>query len=148
MTLTLMKNYSDHRVLHKSISAVITLQCTIYNDCDIMSPNLLLTYTSEIVNCNYAYIPDWNKYYYVSPALLLNGGRCILSLTEDVLMSHSSEIEDLFCTILRNEHGAYSLLPDSNVMIQGENAINEYSFSNPFVFYNRGSYVLQALGGS
>jgi len=148
MTLTLMKNYSDNRVLNKNVVTVVTKDCNVYNDCNIMNPVLLLLYSPEVVDCNYAYIPDWNKYYYVSPPLLINGGRCILSLSEDVLMSHADEIKSLSCTILRNEFGTYSLLPDSNVMIQGENEITEYSFSNPFQFYNRGSYVLQALGGS
>lgn len=148
MTLTLMKNYSDNRVLNKNVVTVVTKDCNVYNDCNIMNPVLLLTYSAEVVDCNYAYIPDWNKYYYVSPPLLINGGRCILSLSEDALMSHADEIKSLSCTILRNEFGTYSLLPDSNVMIQGENEITEYSFNNPFQFYNRGSYVLQALGGS
>lgn len=135
----------DHRKIVKSPTFGLTLQCAIYDKCDVLSP-IFLVEANGITGYNYA--SAFGRYYYITKIILDKGGRAYVHCEEDVLMSNASEI--LACEAwavrgaVRNK-----LLPD-NVLPQLANTttqVVEFSgdgFDTTFGGYN---YLLTVKGG-
>lgn len=147
MNVFLYRNYDESNHVNKNIEQISnSLDCNVYGNCSVETPDLLLTYTSDIANCNYAYIPEWGRYYYKKDCIVMNGNRCILSLEVDPLMSYKDGILNINCNISRCEKYKISMIPDSNVMVYGSQ-IEIVSFNEAFVWSNTHSFVLTVLGG-
>lgn len=149
MELYLFVNKSDKKVVDKNIRQLgEPLSCSVYGECSILEPDLLLTYDSarRLALCNYIYIPDFGRYYYKTDLILVSGNRCILSATVDPLMSFKNEIYGINCNIARCENYKTSMIPDSNIMLFGTET-EVVSFSSAFDWSNTHSYVLTILGG-
>jgi hypothetical protein len=87
ITVKLYVSSDDPRQLLKSVSGELSVNCDIYDNCSLFNPTLILDYKAEITTKNYAYIGDWNRYYFINDMSITNSKRIILSLTCDVLMS-------------------------------------------------------------
>lgn len=103
----------DSRELNKSINNIISVNCEIYGDNTLLSPVFLLNFNNNLLNKNYAYIPEWNKYYYiVQPLTMSKGGRCFIYCQEDVRMTYRNEILNLECYVVRNQYRCNTLIVD------------------------------------
>lgn len=71
-----------------------TYTVQIANPCNTENPVLLLD-VSGTFSYNYAYIPAWERYYFVSEPTYLNGHQFTVSGTCDVLTSNADEIKNL-----------------------------------------------------
>ena len=135
----------DPRKVSKTISGGGNYSCTIYSDCSVHNPRILLAYSSEIINYNYAQF--LGRYYWVRDAELQPGHRVVVTLEEDVLFTHAEAIRaiDKF-QIVRNEHVAQPHLVDGEYPALVTNNIKREYFSNKDVFAGQ-SYLLTVLGG-
>ena len=61
------------------------------NVIDVVNPVILVTSAAPI-NCNYAYVPDFGRYYYVTVSVI-RAGLYALSMHCDVLTSHIVDIK-------------------------------------------------------
>ena len=147
MTLILYKNKSDAKCVTKDIEQLAELECNVYGDCTILSPTMLLKYASYLAECNYAYIQEFGRYYFTGNPILMNGGRCILPMFVDVLMSHKDGINGIYCNISRCETEGITMIPDSNIGLTGYET-NILDFSGSFTQSPFYSYVLGVLGGA
>lgn len=79
--------------ISKTMSNVTEFQCTVKKSegINVMTPVILLN-TSDIVNYNYCYIPDFKRYYYIKSININNTGLWEVELNEDVLMSFKTGI--------------------------------------------------------
>lgn len=146
MTLTLMNNHDDSKKVRKNVTVVTTRECSVYGDCSLLAPTMILKYDSILSSCNYAYIEEFGRYYFMGSPVFMAGGRCLIYLTVDPLMSHSSDIEAIYCNIVRCEQSEISMIPDSDLMTIGNN-IEVLDFSEEFTESAQHSYVLAVLGG-
>lgn len=105
-TLYLGNTPDDTIVVNKTTTFTIEKTISPLDTVDTLNPYIIVDYSSSIMNCNYAKIPDFNeRYYFVRPELL-TAGRIGLTLTVDPLMSwynrgQSSGIKDITTTIVR-----------------------------------------------
>lgn len=76
-------------------------ECQIKSPSSIISPVIQLSKASSPTNFNYAYIPDWSRYYFISD-ITCGIGLWILSLRVDVLASFKNDILATSQYILRN----------------------------------------------
>lgn len=65
--------------------------CDIYDPCTITSPVIIIAGDNSVIGYNYAYIPDFNRYYFVDN-WEWREGRWFASLTVDVLASYRDVI--------------------------------------------------------
>ena len=96
---------ADPRELTKTLGdAVITCNNNIvaYEPIDYIQPRIILDYNASVENCNYVYVSDWGRYYFIRDVELVNGGKMIVHLDEDVLMTYNAEIKELPCYVLRS----------------------------------------------
>lgn len=67
---------------------------------------------------NYAYIPDFNRYYFVVDIVSVRSGLWLFKLKCDVLMSFKDDIYDLECIVARNETTYNLMLSDSKMKFE------------------------------
>lgn len=82
----LYNNSSAHNVVHKSISLIRTMQGVLKENCYMEKITMNVTYFSDYYRCNYAYIPEFHRYYYVNVALI-EGDQIRLVMKSDALSS-------------------------------------------------------------
>lgn len=103
MRATLYKNHSDERYLVKDLSSIGTYNNLVFKDDeDLVTPTFKVTDSNFSEECNYIYVQDLKRYYYVRSRRYSR--QCLfLECQVDVLMSFRNEIHDMTGIISRNE---------------------------------------------
>ena len=145
--------FDDRRKLEKSVTWFNTFDCKPYTDYNISAPNLLIVNaTGAIANNNYAYIPDYKRYYYVDSVTVGRNGIYIVQLSVDVLMSYADGIKNLSATISRQENIGINDIVDSLLPLQNRKDLAVIEFeSSEFNIANASTssynFVLNVAGG-
>lgn len=94
MEIQLFLNISEPTKLNKTLVSVTTLDGNMRNDTAISSPDILVQSDSFVGSgkANYAYIPEFGRYYYIVDATTMQSNLWMLSLKCDVLMSFRNGI--------------------------------------------------------
>ena len=143
-TVTLCKCKDDPRVVSKVTEGDISRNCTIYGDCSIHNPSILIDYFSGLEHYNYAKFSD--RWYWIEDIILKPGVRALLNLREDVLATHAREIRAISkFRVMRNETVCQPLLADGEYPVLVTNNIKREYFSNEV--FNGQYYMLTVLGG-
>ena len=85
--------------------------------CNILQPTLEIDTSTALYDYNYAYIPDFGKYYFMSPPTLTTGGKMIVQLSVDALKTYADSIRQCNATILRNERVPVNSCVDSKLPV-------------------------------
>ena len=148
VTITLYKNISDPRYLHKGLTLIADLvSCQITEDCSIVDPVIKIGLLSAYINCNYVYIPNFHRYYYVTRKTILNGEFIELTLHVDVRMSFKSQILNSKIIVDRSGSNPDPYVTDS--MVTTRDSILTYTrklANSPFTSFGSNNYVIM-IGG-
>lgn len=141
----------DKRFLDKSsyIKDMQVYNCEIYESCNVMYPIFILRYDSRIFNCNYAYVSEWNRYYYIADIRLNPAGKMIITCREDVLMSNKNAIKNLDVNVIRNQKQRNKLLVDYEYPAEIMSTLTTLKF-NRTPFNNNGddyTIIMGVIGG-
>ena len=136
--------FDDRRKLEKSVTWFNTFDCKPYTDYNISAPNLLiLNGTGAIANNNYAYIADYQRYYFVDSVTIGRNGMYIVQLSIDVLMTYRDDIMASHGLITKNrEYNPYT----GDVDVESRYTLEKHEFENGFDFTN-GDFVLVTMRG-
>lgn len=117
MVIQFFKTEDAPNVVDKTLTGEI-LKSNVHpvHPCSILQPTLEIDANTVLYSYNYAYIPDFGKYYFMSPPTLTTGGKMIVQLSVDVLTTYADSIRQCSATILRTE-GAPTLVPDDKLPI-------------------------------
>ena len=145
--------FDDKRALVKNVTWYDTFTCKPYTDYNITSPILIISnVTGAISNNYYAYIPDYNRYYFVESVSVGRSGMYVVKLDIDVLMTYSNGIKNLYCTISRQENICINDIVDTQLPLKNSKEISVIEFDNSE--FNTGSassstynFVLNVSGG-
>ena len=88
---------------------------------------LIYDLIAEILTCNYAYIKEFNRYYFVTDIISLNRNLWRINLRCDVLMSFYGGIKNLNALISRNEFTFNNYIVDDLV---------NYKFNKEIIYSN------------
>lgn len=147
LQLMLYQNSSSNSRIDKSVSHLHTYSTlTLKEPTSIQSPTIRLSASdTNVVKGNYAYIPKFDRFYYVTDVRSLPGGLWEIDLKCDVLMSFRDEIIDN--TVLFNHsEGAYNLyLNDGTLQVDSRPRVKIKRFPNGLDV--NGTYVLIMAGG-
>ena len=145
--------FDDRRKLTKNVNWAESFECKPYSDYNISSPNLLiLNGTGAIANNNYAYISDYNRYYFVDSVTVGRNGMYIVQLSIDVLMTYADGIKNINATISRQENVGINDIVDSLLPLQNRKDLAVIEFESSefnIAGANLSSYnfVLNVAGG-
>ena len=137
----------DKRKLEKNLSNIIKEKVNIfYKDAtEFIRPIIILDYDGSwnMRDCNYIYLSDKNRYYFVEKHSLQKGQKVVYELLEDVRYSHRKGIKGLTCTVARNENLKNGYLLDDSYKTYAYEQIVCKAFPNKF---NNDSIILMTVG--
>ena len=92
MNVTLCNNSSERNEINKVISNGETFICTLRSETSVSDPAILLEYNGNLSGYNYCYIPDFDRYYYITDITSVRNNLWMVKCHVDVLMSFKSAI--------------------------------------------------------
>lgn len=119
------------------------IQFVYKDDSDILKPSIILTYNENLKNCNYVYLTDKQRFYFVDNIQFLNGGKIMLMLSVDVLMSFRGQIRQITNTVDRNENLKNAYLVDETYKAYSYNQITIKNFPSGLT---EDSIILMTVG--
>ena len=151
MTIELYQNKSDAIYLNKSINYYATITGTLRDACNLLNPIILFEYSEgdkiwfdivdgdndeleddlgvfneyNILDANYCYIREFNRYYYITNITIISNKVYSLSMSVDILMSYKDKILDLDAYVSRNEFTYDSYVKDELVSYYYDKTIVE-----------------------
>ena len=104
MIFRLFQNNSDTNVVQKSITQKAELSGTLRDNCSIIDPIITVEgiAPSDLKYINYAEIPDFGRYYYVTN-IILKGKLFEVHMHIDVLNTYKDQIKPIQAVIARQE---------------------------------------------
>ena len=107
----------------------------------------MLIEANNLTGFNYAYIPIFNRYYYIENIESYRTGLWIVKMKVDVLESHKASILNLDCIIEATEnYMANDYLSESESWVTSVKAKTDIlTFSNGLL--NSGEYIIITAGG-
>lgn len=148
MNIKLCSSISEIVAINKDISIIDDVSATIKGALSVENPVLILQYKSDIQpNVNYVYIPEYNRYYFVTDIINLTGGRYEIHCKVDVLMSFKDYILNLSCIVDKqsSKDNANMYLDDGSFVVQSKEFVDTIDF--PRGFNDNGEFILITAGG-
>lgn len=146
MNIKLYKNNSNNNVLNKKITLINEYNILLKDNVDVYRP--IIKIKTELLNkCNYVFIQDFNRYYYVVNKRSINIEIIELTLECDVLMSFREQILNLKCIIDKQENInlGNKYYDDNSLISLSKEFIESYNFNNGF--NENGEFILITAGG-
>lgn len=115
----LYNNKADKRVVDKTsyITTFKSLRGNFKDEVDLLNPTF--TIESNIVpNCNYCYIEDFNRFYYIDSIKVIRNNLYFISCKVDVLMTYRIFITKSTQYVSRQENTYNELLVDNMVTFE------------------------------
>lgn len=145
MTITLSQNTSDKKRVSKDIRVLTTLEnVKLLNDFNILHPILKVsreTYANFYNSCNYCYIPDFHRFYFLRAEIESN--FVYLYCDVDVRVTYADALKKTTATVTRNEFEKNGYLHDSNYSVYAYEQIVCKMFPNSI---NQDSIILMTVG--
>lgn len=146
MDLRLYYTSDENNKINKSLSNGTILTGTMRDSSSIMSP-VVLVEGNSFNAYNYAYIPQFDRYYFIKEITNYRNNLWILTLEVDVLMSFKSSILNMHCIFIETETtGADRYLSDTRVWVNKvKDKTDILTFPNGLL--ETGEYILITAGG-
>lgn len=146
MDLRLYYTSDENNKINKSLSNGIILTGTMRDSSSIINP-VILVEGSSFSEYNYAYIPQFDRYYFIKGITNYRNNLWILEFECDVLMSFKSSILNMNCILIETEDkGADRYLADSRVWVaKVKDKTDIINFPNGLL--TNGEYILITAGG-
>lgn len=145
MDIKLYKNHSEKNKINKNLTGEVEYSGTLRDETSVINPVVLLHAENPSLY-NYAYIPQFHRYYYIRDIASVRNGLWRVSLTVDPLMSFKTDILELNVILSDTETAGVSNYYSGNqwrTLVKAKTDI--IRFSNGLL--NNGEYVLITAGG-
>lgn len=142
MELVLYKTADENSKLEKTLSEEETLVGALKDGCSVTAPSIMIQ--TNPIGYNYAYISEFERYYYIKNVTVVRKNMFLIGLQVDVLMSYKEQIKDLSGVVSRLTSG--SPYANRDVLCSVKETHRRIDFpETPFT--ENGSYILIAKGG-
>ena len=144
MNIVLYNNISENNAVDKDITQLTSLTGTLREESSIIDPVITISdIDGYIANMNYAYIPEFGRYYFITNIESVNNNLWRVSFHVDVLYTYKDEIRANYAIIQRNEREYDLKLNDGLFQTQQNPRITQYPFPSGFNHWN---FVLAIAG--
>lgn len=115
MLIDLYQFTEDPRAANKSPALIAGgVNCKPVNPFSLLSPRLILNYSSLYDSANYIYIQDYDTFYFAEK-ILLTGAELQLSCKLDVYNTY--DLVDVPAVVIRSESEGVNYVPDSKLPV-------------------------------
>lgn len=133
MTITLFSCSSEVAAVNKTLSELVSLTGTLREQSSIIDPAITVEGIDQyITQANYAYIPEFGRYYFITGLESVRNGLWRLSMHVDVLYTYREQIKANSAIIERNEIEYDLKLNDGLFQTQQNPRIAQFSFPAGF----------------
>ena len=141
MQLKLYKSLDEKNRIRKTLTEELILNGALRDKSSVIKPTILIQ--TDPLDYNYAYIPEFGRYYFINNVVAMRNKSFIIDLKCDVLMSYADEIYNLRALIDREETQSQQYVTGAFV-IDARHNTEKIVFTNPFTEKN---YILVAMKG-
>ena len=131
MEIQLYSMTSEKNRLGKSKTLITTLSGSLKNQCNILSPSIVIEYLPP-TSFNYFYIPEFSRYYFVTNITYITNSIVEISGSVDVLDSYEQQIRNNTAVIQRQESLVNFDLFDSEFKTQQNTQLQVLKFPSGF----------------
>lgn len=145
MEIRLYNNVSDNRTIRKKLLNEFSLTGTLRDSCSLLEPVINIE-SSNVLRFNYAYISDFQRYYFVKEITNMRKNIWTFELEVDPLMSFKGDILALQVVVDKQSSDKLGdeYIDDGSLVADSFTFKNVYNFSNGF--NNSGEYILITAG--
>lgn len=148
MIITLYKSPGERNLLNRSLTTVKTMSTIEATDeLSIETPTILIDRDDSIIGFDYAYIQEFNRYYFLTGLNIVNGNQFRLELTVDPLMSFRSQILASQCIAKRSTSNINPEIEDNQVVFKAAPKRINRKMSIGFSPSSSGGCYILTLGG-
>jgi len=92
--ITLYNTLDNDNVINKDLTMIYSFSLKLKKDTDIVNPTILLNdkNSMDFTECNYCYLEDFNRYYFIRDIESINNNIWRLALECDVLETYKDDI--------------------------------------------------------
>lgn len=144
MNIVLYSNSSEINAVDKNLTELTTLTGTLREQSSIIDPIITISGIDNYISqMNYAYIPQFNRYYFITNVESVRNNLWRVSFHVDVLHTYREAIRANSAIIERNENEYDLKLNDGLFRTQQNPRIEQFSFPSGFNTWN---FVLAVAG--
>ena len=147
MVIDLYVNKDEKNKVDKTITDKITYTGNLKDETTVLNP-VFRVKAETVVNKNYAYIPSFNRYYFIANITSIANGLWEISLNIDVLMTYKNVIKQSYAIIDKQENTSKSnvYLNDGTFLAESVRANEVIPFDDGFD--DDGEIILITAGGN
>lgn len=141
--------YDGHiDTINKRLETPYNMTGKIHNSIDILHPSITVQYDDTgVFPYNYCYIPDLNRYYFISGVTNDGGKKYILQLDVDVLKTYETEILAANGTVSEND-GGEPYISNRTVITDVRPKYEKLTFTTPDLFDSDGTQIMVTIKGN
>ena len=144
MIVKIYTNNSEKIAVSKNLTELMTVSGVLRDTTSLQTPSIILNRNiSDLINCNYVFIEDFNRYYYVNNITSVKQNLTQLDLSCDVLMSFKDDILKQTAIIKKQQDNWNLYIDDGSFSAQQNSRVQIKSFPNSI---EGESYVLVLAG--
>lgn len=145
MIIDLYITGSEKNAIHKVLQNHIELQGTLREECSIINPVFTIVHTNPS-QYNYCFIPEFNRYYFITNITSVRNNLWRISCNVDVLMSYQAQILNLDVIVSDNTS------PDNETYLNGSQWVASVKTKTDIINFpsgllDSGEYILITSGG-
>lgn len=146
MNIQIQQTTSEKNRIGKDISTLYTASGALREGTSIINPVIRISGANipSLKNANYMYIPDFNRYYFITDIKSIRNGLIEISGHVDVLQTYARQIRNNTAIIKRNANSWNLYIEDGLFK----------TYANPHIFtklfpsgFKNPSFVLSVAGG-
>lgn len=111
MEIILYYNNSEKIKLDKELTQIGTIEGRLFQNTSITKPSIMFDLDTAVFSANYLYIPQFNRYYFITDVINVSANKWQIQGRVDVLTSFKSAIRENTAIIERQEN-EYNLYLD------------------------------------
>ena len=135
MNISLCYTASPNNMLVKEYTSIGSYSGNMRSEISALNPTInieLGNNTSGVMEANYAYIPDFGKYYFIRNKTCIVNSLWKFDLEEDVLMTYHDDILTGSGIVERQKDNYDMYLRDNMIPISARKTVAVRKFANPF----------------
>ena len=147
MVITLYRNNSERNCVNKTLTNARILNGTLRHETSIKNPVITIAGNENTPFFNYAFIDEFNRYYFITDIKSIRNGIWEISLLCDVLMSFKNDILNSHAIIDHTTEHDISKYLSSDIwttLVKDKTDIINFSGSS---LLDSGEYILITAGG-
>jgi len=145
MELILYQTLDNENVINKDLILKYTINIKLKDNVGIINPVITLNdkNTMDFNTCNYAYLPDFKRYYFIRSIENVSNYMWNLNLESDVLESFKNDILNSVVEVIRGvKQGEYY---STNTQVETIRDID--IFKSNITLINEKNTILSSIGG-